>query len=946
MVFAAVSRMLGEDVARRMRRLVSFVCTAVFLLWCSGPGFAQPQPRDAHDSARNLLAAMRLWGDIKFFDPDVGGDKTDWDAAFMKAEPAIMAATTPEAYAAAIAALLAPLHDPATHVDDAAGSAGGRVSVVKLGDAALITIPPDTANAEAQISADVSAAVDSAVTSGVVAVDLRGVTESRAGDAAALDALFAADSPFVALLSGSLVLPRERSRSYLGYPNQNAGYQGYSAFDSVTQGATVAGTSKVKHRFVFLVDAATSLPSMALALADAGDATIYTAGGGSPAILAPSTADMQMPDGVVATYRTGDLADVDVPLTLPSANTPQDAIAQSFAAQNFAGSAGRRQQPSSGENGYQDATFPAEPMRMLAVARIYNVIRYFSPYVDLMHDDWDAAALQGIADEAAATGSRSYLLALMKLYAHLHDSHGCCIVGAAVTAEFGAGVPFESRFLHGRAVVTHLAIGDTRPSGLQPGDVVDAVDGVPTRQAMTAIERYICASTPQAADYAALRPFSQPSVFSGKKGTPIVVYFHDGHGKRNIVTFHRDVFAFPADRSGSKYFVLPGNVGYVDLDRLDTSEVDGMFDALENTRAIVFDNRGYPRGAAWPIAPRLTNAAGVRAALFATPLVASPLDVQLSDARMLPVRREFYQLLPATTGRRYLKPTVMLIDERSISQSEHSALFFRAAAHTRFVGSPTNGADGDVTSMIVPGGITLSFSGEGVRYPDGKQLQRVGIVPDVRVVPNATDIAAGNDVVLQAGLAEALRLAGSTAASRKAALKDEIARERRATLVAPSLQPPPVRGRDARALSLPWQAKGSAYSGSATAAAGYRGSDEITLASSGAAYAGGFGSFSAPLDIDEYRGKTIRIRGYLSAENVAGGVGFWLRIDGPERQFDNMQDRWLSGTSGWKPFAIVLHVPASATKAFCGLLLVGTGAAHASGLTIDVVPDATQSTGE
>jgi C-terminal processing protease CtpA/Prc len=120
----------------------------------------------------------------------------------------------------------------------------------------------------------------------------------------------------------------------------------------------------------------------------------------------------------------------------------------------------------------------------------------------------------------------------------------------------------------------------------------------------------------------------------------------------------------------------------------------------------------------------------------------------------------------------------MLIDERALSQSEHSALFFRATGHTRFVGTPTGGANGDVTSMVVPGGVMFHFSGEGVRWPDGKQLQRVGVIPDVRVEPSASDIATGNDVVLQRGLVEALRLSGATATQRNAALRQEISRER------------------------------------------------------------------------------------------------------------------------------------------------------------------------
>jgi len=156
-----------------------------------------------------------------------------------------------------------------------------------------------------------------------------------------------------------------------------------------------------------------------------------------------------------------------------------------------------------------------------------------------------------------------------------------------------------------------------------------------------------------------------------------------------------------------------------------------------------------------------------------------------------------------------------------------------------------------------------------------------------------------------------------------------------------------VTGEQAQALTLSWTVITRSYVGTTSSRLGYSGSDELTLASSSAPQSGTpFGSFNAPLDIGRYRGKTIRIRGYLSSQDVSGVVGFWLRIDGPSRQFDNMRDRWLSGTSGWKPFAIILRVPLDATDAYCGLLLVGAGTAHASGLTIDVVPDSTPTTGD
>jgi len=82
----------------------------------------------------------------------------------------------------------------------------------------------------------------------------------------------------------------------------------------------------------------------------------------------------------------------------------------------------------------------------------------------------------------------------------------------------------------------------------------------------------------------------------------------------------------------------------------------------------------------------------------------------------------------------------MLIDGRAGSQSEHSGLLYRAANGTVFVGSPTEGVDGDETFMVAPGGIWITFSGSDVRWPDGKQSAARRAGPRLRHAPELTHL--------------------------------------------------------------------------------------------------------------------------------------------------------------------------------------------------------------
>jgi C-terminal processing protease CtpA/Prc len=73
----------------------------------------------------------------------------------------------------------------------------------------------------------------------------------------------------------------------------------------------------------------------------------------------------------------------------------------------------------------------------------------------------------------------------------------------------------------------------------------------------------------------------------------------------------------------------------------------------------------------------------------------------------------------------------------------------KTASRAIVMGSQTAGADGNISFVSFPGGINTLFSGIGVFYPDGKETQGVGIIPDVKILPTPKGIAEGKDEVLE-----------------------------------------------------------------------------------------------------------------------------------------------------------------------------------------------------
>ncbi len=96
----------------------------------------------------------------------------------------------------------------------------------------------------------------------------------------------------------------------------------------------------------------------------------------------------------------------------------------------------------------------------------------------------------------------------------------------------------------------------------------------------------------------------------------------------------------------------------------------------------------------------------------------------------------------------YRGAVAVLIDAGAFSAAEHTALFLEGATKVIFLGTPTAGTDGEVTGIVLPGGVAAHFAGLSVRHADGRPLQRVGILPDVWIEPTLAGIQQGRDEIV------------------------------------------------------------------------------------------------------------------------------------------------------------------------------------------------------
>jgi C-terminal processing protease CtpA/Prc len=740
-------------------------------------GFGQ---QSASESVRidRLVALAKLWAAVKYFHPHLAyRDDIDWDGALVKAIPRVNSAQNAAEYSAAVADMLNALGDPVTHILSTPTSAppnpspsGERQPTFhKNADGVVVVAMTNYSDFEDFVGTGkkLEALKKELPTTRAVVFDLRPAATPSEADQGTASYGFSSSGLAEALTTASLEMPGERRRMHIGFAPQDGFTSGNYSSGFYLQGrpAIKPATGAKDISVVFLIGPHSDLPDLALGLQASGRGAIVTEGTFNEEV-AVSTQIVDLPDGVRTQIRLGEMvyrdgtggfaANLEVPASGAKGgqNPAMQAAIQLANTGKFSppshSKLAQRAVPLA-DNTYSDMPYPPTEYRVLAAFRIWAVINYFFPYMEFMGEDWTEVLRQFIPRMEAAKDALDYNLTVVEMVTHIHDSHG----GAwspVLKQYFGqASLPVRVRSIERLPVITGFTNAEAaKAAGFEVGDVILKVDGVDASQRISERLKYTAHSTPQAGMFYA----TERSLVRGPEDSTATVMVRDLHDQVREVKAERKVEYMPqsqGDRSGDILRMLPGNVGYVDLDRLPVTQVDEMFEKFKDCPAIIFDNRGYPRGTAWQIAPRLTDKTDVVAEMFKR---RDPMSPDLPNGEIFSSQdvNTFLQRLPHTDKSRYHGKTVMLIDERTVSQAEHTGLYLEAANGTKFIGSATQGANGDVTNLAVPGGIYVRFSGQGVWHADGRQLQRVGLQPVVEVRPTLAGIRAGKDEVLEVAI--------------------------------------------------------------------------------------------------------------------------------------------------------------------------------------------------
>jgi hypothetical protein len=393
-----------------------------------------------------------------------------------------------------------------------------------------------------------------------------------------------------------------------------------------------------------------------------------------------------------------------------------------------------------GEEKYTGMTGDDDGLRMLGLFRYWNIIEYFYPSKYLIKENWDDVLKEFIPKFAANKTTIDYKLTCLKLINRIHDTHANIFGDKDVDTYFGAKYAIvRAIIIDGKIIVSRFTNDSLAKSeSVKPGDEIISVNNKMIAEIRKEKEPHLCGSNSSVAN----RNFASNHLLRGNQDSLAVAIKREGQLISTFIKLYPVAVAYNTKdyyRKLNMYKFLNDSTGYITLAVIKADSLKTIFKTFANTKGIVIDIRNYPSEFMPFTLGNYVKPSPSPFVKFTSGNISHPGFFTFTN--------------PVINGSKnadnYKGKIVILVNETSQSQAEYTAMALRTAPNAIVMGSQTAGADGNVSMIYFPGGFGSYISGIGVFYPDGKETQGIGIVPDIEVKPSRQGIKKGTDEVLE-----------------------------------------------------------------------------------------------------------------------------------------------------------------------------------------------------
>lgn len=385
------------------------------------------------------------------------------------------------------------------------------------------------------------------------------------------------------------------------------------------------------------------------------------------------------------------------------------------------------------EKVYQNMEYSDSGIKLLSVFRYWNMIEYFFPNRHLMDENWDTVLQEFIPKIAATKDQKEYTLTLLELIGKIQDTHANVWGSNKVITEFFGEkvVPIEVKFVENKAVIVKLQEA-FKDANVQVGDIILAINGIKVEDWIKNNLKYFPGSNYPTQ----LRDIASRILRTNNESVQLTLETISGNKEVTLTTIpYKYIKNTPVSHK-----IINENIGYIYPGTLKEGEINEIMDKFLDKKGLIVDLRCYPSDfIVFSLNKYLLNEKKDFVKFTST---------NIKTPGLFTIKN--YEHTVGGNNKDYFKgKVIILVNEKTQSQAEYTTMALRVAPNAKVVGSTTAGADGNVSSIYLPGNIFTYISGIGVITPEGAETQRIGIVPDIKIEPTIKGIREGKDEVLE-----------------------------------------------------------------------------------------------------------------------------------------------------------------------------------------------------
>lgn len=428
---------------------------------------------------------------------------------------------------------------------------------------------------------------------------------------------------------------------------------------------------------------------------------------------------------------------------------------------------------------YATYAFNQEEMNLLALAKTWNAIEYLFPYKYMMDSKWKDVLVEVIPVFRKINNRTSYEKSVLFLAEAINDTHAGGFMASKnmkmINTIFNVVYypPFDYK-VEAKSIIVKKFLNDSlaKHNELKAGDQIVAINGTKVEQWLKERMALIPASN-KSVKYRELSPVYDEGyalafgnlasqtlnvkVARGKTHLNLKLEMLDRRNRQDIAVIQKYMTQRATAERSIKGMEHIGNditvirAGHLfEKDFPKDKDLPQLSADLKSKKAIIFDMRAYPQGPGF-FSYYLPLVLGKAPFAFARYYA---VDLKDPGAFIHREGAENYMAVikdaPKPMGELYTGKIVILTNEDTQSMGEWFSMMLRQInKNTTVIGSQTAGADGDLKRLTLPGAYQFNFTGNGIFYPDGRETQRIGIIPDISFKPSVEDLIGEEDAQLQ-----------------------------------------------------------------------------------------------------------------------------------------------------------------------------------------------------